>query len=67
MLHIITEIDYKSLCFFAGKVLLWDLSPPPGIELMPPSVEVQNLNQWITREFPRACLYMLLYGVFLLG
>lgn len=33
----------------------WDiiiLVPQPGIEAIPPSVEVQSPNHWITREFP---------------
>ena len=29
-----------------------DISPRPGIEFMPPAVEVQSPNNWTTREFP---------------
>ena len=31
---------------------MWDLWSQPGIELMPPTLEVQSLNLWITREIP---------------
>ena len=34
---------------------MWDLSSPtrdPGIELVPPAMEVRGLNHWTTREVP---------------
>ena len=37
------------------------LVPQPEIELMPPAVEVQNLNHWITREVPQLHLLSLEY------
>ena len=36
---------------------LWYLSSQPGIELMPPELEVQSLNHWTTREVP--CQHLL--------
>ena len=36
--------------FLLHPVALMILAPQPGIEPMPPAVEVQSLNHWTTRE-----------------
>ena len=36
--------------FLPQAVALRILAPQPGIEPMPPAVEVQSLNHWTTRE-----------------
>ena len=51
-------IQSKSFSFFPSFFLgpvprgLWDLSPRPGIEPTPPTVEGQSLNHCTTREIP---------------
>ena len=30
----------------------WDLIPQPGIEPLPPALELQSLNHWTAREVP---------------
>lgn len=32
---------------------MWDLSPRPKIEPVPPAVKVQSLNPWTAREIPQ--------------
>ena len=50
--------EIKFLSFFAGRgnggsTTCRLLVPQPGIELTPPTVVVQSLNQWTAREVPR--------------
>ena len=35
------------------------VGPPPGIELVPPTVEVQSPNPWTTRELPFAAFLII--------
>ena len=38
--------------YLFGHTTCGILVPQPGIELMPPAVEVWSLNSWTTREVP---------------
>ena len=38
--------------FFAIPCNMWDLSSQPGIKPMPPTLGVQILNYWTTKEAP---------------
>ena len=52
----------KTYNLFTGWVSLGAceiLDPWPGVELMPPAVEVQNPNHWTTREFPQILQFKL--------
>ena len=31
---------------------MWNLTPWPGMELLPPALEVENINHWTAREIP---------------
>ena len=44
-------LTYSYFYFLATSPGMWDLSSP--IKPVPPAVEVQNLNHWITREVPQ--------------
>ena len=51
---------HQQVCFFFNLLLFLFLATSPGIwdlssliEPVPPAVEVQNLNLWITREVPQ--------------
>ena len=52
------EANYLVFCFFVCFFWpqgIWDL-PWPGIELMSPVLEAQNLNHWTIREVPQMTL-----------
>ena len=40
------------LFFFFGCTTYQILVPQPGIKLAPPTLKVQRLNHWTTREVP---------------
>ena len=42
------------------------LVPQPGIEPLPPAVEVQSPNHWTTREFSSIYFSYCYYGLFFL-
>ena len=44
---------YLFFFFFCTTWHAGILVPPPGIQPMPPAVEVQSLNYWTAREVPR--------------
>ena len=51
-----SNLPFKSSTdlFFGGTDASWgkeSFVPQPGIESMPPAVEVQSLNCWIARKF----------------
>ena len=58
------------IILFFGRVARGILVPQPGIEPVPPAVEVQSLNHWTTREVPHYCfffffnfwVYLFIYG-----
>ena len=41
------------------------LVPWPGIEPVPPAVEVQSLSHWTAREVPHLCTFLTLLSMFL--
>ena len=48
-------INFKCLCiylFWLPRVACGILVPRPGIEPVPPAMEVQSLNHWTAREVP---------------
>ena len=50
--------------FWLCHASMWDLSLQPGMELIPPALEAQSLNQWITREVPRSPIHFELIFVY---
>ena len=47
-----TVCDLLMFFFFFGCTSKHEELPQPGIEPVPPAVEVQSLNHWTTREVP---------------
>ena len=41
---------------------MWDLVPPPGIELGPSALGMQSLYHWATREVPKWFLKIIFYS-----
>ena len=50
-------VFFVLFCF--GHAACKILVPPPGIEPVPPAVEVRSPNHWTTREFPTLCISLL--------
>ena len=51
--YIYTFLFFKFLFYFWSHCMAWGiLVPRPGIEPMPPAVEVQSPNHWTAREVP---------------
>ena len=48
-----TFVFFFSFYFLAMPCGMWDLSPQPGIEPVPPAVGVQSPNHCTAREFPQ--------------
>ena len=46
--------------FFATPHGMWILVPQPGIESIPPALEVQNLNHWTIGEVPANVVFLVL-------
>ena len=40
---------------------MWDLSSRPSVELVPPAMDAQSLNNWTIREVPRMCLVLFFF------
>ena len=42
---------------------MWDLSPRPKIEPVPPAVKVQSLNPWTSREVSSFFIYFFIVNI----